>query len=138
MKCFNQVLNLFLHPPTQETTPACRNTFLPQAGTSACRHGLGRRGMRNSGWEPFQRWIYHASADFAHRRMTHRPARRTNSLAGESLGACAPKRYSAQGRRWVWFLGTTGLPVGLHNKASTDFKKNSISFKSHPDQRHKS
>ena len=31
-----------------------------------------------------------------------------------SLGACAPKRYSAQGRRWVWFWGTTGLPVGLH------------------------
>ena len=52
---------------------------------------------------PFQRSIYHASADFAHRRMTHR-----------SLGACAPKRFSAQGRRWVWFWGTTGLPVGLH------------------------
>jgi hypothetical protein len=52
---------------------------------------------------PFQRSIYHGSADFAHRRMTHR-----------SLGACAPKRFSAQGRRWVWFLGTTGLPVGLH------------------------
>jgi hypothetical protein len=30
------------------------------------------------------------------------------------LGACAPKRFSAQGRRWVRFLGTTGLPVGLH------------------------
>ena len=51
----------------------------------------------------FRRSMYHASADFAHRQMTHR-----------SLGACAPKRYSAQVRRWVWFLGATGLPVGLH------------------------
>jgi len=44
------------------------------AGSSAYAedHGLGRGGMRNSGWEPFQRWICHASADFAHRRMTHR------------------------------------------------------------------
>jgi len=45
---------------------------------------------------PFQRSMYHASADFAHRRMTHR-----------SLGACAPKRFSAQRRRWAGFLGTT-------------------------------
>src|SRR4030042_899878 len=43
----------------------------------------------------FQRSIYHASADFAHRRVAHR-----------SLGACAPKRFSAQGRRGVWFCGT--------------------------------
>jgi hypothetical protein len=47
----------------------------------------------------------HASADFADWRMTHR-----------SLGACAPKRFSAQGRRWVGLLETTGLPVGLHSK----------------------
>ena len=25
-----------------------------------------------------------------------------------------PKRFGAQGRRWVCLLGTTGLPVGLH------------------------
>jgi hypothetical protein len=35
--------------------------------------------------------------------MTHR-----------SLGACAPKRFGAQARRWVCLLGTMGLPVGLH------------------------
>ena len=35
--------------------------------------------------------------------MTHR-----------SLGACAPKRFGAQGRRWVCLFGVTGLPVGLH------------------------
>jgi hypothetical protein len=63
---------------------------------------------------PFQQSMYHASADFAPRWMTHRPARRTSSLAGESPGACAPIRFSSRWRRWVWFLGTTGLPVGLH------------------------
>jgi len=28
--------------------------------------------MRNFGWERFKLWLYYASADFAHRRMTHR------------------------------------------------------------------
>ena len=46
--------------------------------------------------------------------MTHR-----------SLGACAPKRSGAQGRRRGWFLGTTGLPVGLHPK----FQKQGIGSK---------
>jgi hypothetical protein len=41
--------------------------------------------------------------------MTHR-----------SLGAYAPKRFGAQGRRWVCLLGTTGLPVGLHSLAAPD------------------
>jgi len=35
-------------------------------------------------------------------------------ITRRSLGACAPKRYSAQGRRRVFHGGTTGLPVGLH------------------------
>jgi hypothetical protein len=33
---------------------------------------LVRGGMHKSQQEPFRPWICHASADFAHRRMTHR------------------------------------------------------------------
>ena len=73
-----------LHPPTQDTTALAVEECVTLSGIVST--------MRP-----------HASADFAHWRMTHR-----------SLSACAPKRFSAQGRRWVWLLGTTGLPVGLH------------------------
>ena len=45
-----------------------------------------------------------ASADFAARRMTRR-----------SLGGCAPNHFGARWRSRVWLLGTTGLPVGLHD-----------------------
>jgi len=72
------------HPPTHETTALAVEKCVTLGGIVSEIHT-------------------HASADFAHWRMTHR-----------SLGACAPKRFSAKGRRWVWLLGTTGLPVGLH------------------------
>jgi len=71
--------------------------------------------MRNSGSKPFHRSIYHASADFAHRRMTHRSLGafaptflRPPSGLREGASASAPR-----GRRWVWSLATTGLPVKL-------------------------
>jgi hypothetical protein len=55
---------------------------------------------------PFQQSIYRASADFADRRMTHR----------------SPLRRAKEGwRRWVWFCGTTGLPVGLHGSMERSF-----------------
>ena len=47
--------------------------------------------------------MHHASTDFAAGRMTH-----------PSLGASASNRFNGRWRRWVSFLGTTGLPVGLH------------------------
>ena len=72
------------HPPTQETTDSAVEECVTLGGIASAMH-------------------LHASADFAEWRMTHR-----------SLGACVPKRFSAQVRRWVGLLGTTGLPVGLH------------------------
>ena len=72
------------HPPTQETTALAVEECVTSGGIASAMH-------------PY------ASADFADWRMTHR-----------SLGACAPKGFTAQGRRWVGLLGTTGLPVGLH------------------------
>ena len=76
-------LGPLFHPPTQETTALAVEECVTPGGIASAMHP-------------------HASADFADWRMTHR-----------SLGACAPKRFSAQGRRWVGLLGTTGLPVGM-------------------------
>jgi len=103
------------HPPTQETTPACRNTCLLMAfhrGTSACRHGLGHGGMRNCECQLCQTWIYYASADFAHRRMTHR------SLGVGGYGFLGPRLraeayFGAQAR---------ACPVGLHHLLKPSFK----------------
>jgi hypothetical protein len=92
------------YPPTQETTPPCRNTCLLMAfhrGTSACRHGLGHGGMRNCECQLCQTWIYYASADFAHRRMTHR------SLGVGGYGFLGPRlraeaHSGAQARACPW------------------------------------
>ena len=71
--------------------------------------GCGAPGRRQRPWPwrnalmwavPLKRSFRHISADFAHRRMTPR-----------SLSACAPRRWSAQRRRRVWFWSTTGLPL---------------------------
>ena len=82
---------LCFHPPTQETTALAVEECVTPGGIASAMHPR-------------------ASADFADWRMTHR-----------SLGACAPKRFSAQGRRWVGLLGTTGLPVGLHPHKSEKY-----------------
>jgi hypothetical protein len=94
----------WFHPPTQvrpglpAVTPAWTNP--PDDAVHfgmQPRSLLGRNAfMRNT---PFWRWVYYASADLSRRRMTHR-----------SLGAYAPKRYSAQVRRWVGFEGPRACP----------------------------
>jgi hypothetical protein len=75
---------LMIHPPTQETTALAVEECVAPDGD-------------------FPKYPYLASADFAAGWMTRR-----------GLGYCAPNRISAHWRSRVWLLGTTGLPVGLH------------------------
>jgi hypothetical protein len=39
-------------------------------------------------------------------------------MTRRSLGCCVPNRISVHWRSRVWLLGTTGLPVGLHEEIS--------------------
>ena len=122
---FLNFIRLRRRPRLRTVTPAWTNPsgkggyFGVQARPWLWRNAL----MRDISFQPS---MYHASADFAHRRMTHRPARRTclraaaSAKAGKFFGRREPRRlrseasFSAQERRWVWFWGTTGLAVGLH------------------------
>jgi hypothetical protein len=85
------------HPPTQETTPMYCNTLRLASTALAVRECVNGRytisainlscfgGFRSRADDPPKPWHLRSEASF-----------------------------SAQGRRWVWFWETTGLPVGLH------------------------
>jgi hypothetical protein len=89
------------YPPTQKTTPACCNS-LRRASTAL---------------------------DVDECEKDNPPTcSRTSSFAGDSLGACAPKRFSAQGRRWVSILVATGFPVGLHTLSCYIFANDSTNL----------
>ena len=89
----------------------------------AGNHGLGRGGKRNSGRESLKRRIYHASADFAHRRMTHR------SLGVGGYGFWGPQACpwgSMQRRSYVllilWIPAFAGMTLTGHQFFSMLFK----------------
>ena len=88
------VLTGRLHPPVQETTPACRNSYRERKPKIAFRR---------------------AGTALAVEECVN--ARYTLSAINLSCfgGFCSPADDPPKPwRRWVWFLGTTGLPVGLH------------------------